>query len=275
MKWFKHDTDALQDAKIERLVMKYGLEGYGLYFACVELIAASLSSDDCSFELEHDEVLLAHRFKKTPQKIKEMLAYLVELGLFQYNEDSKNLMCIQLLKRVDNTMAQNPEIKKIMSNGDFKKLKETLNNFKSFKAEQIRTDKIRTDKNRDLQIDSTDKDKKEYAPDVRLTEKEHFSLIQDYGKDTTKRAIVKLSDYKGAHGKKYKSDYRAILQWVIEAITGQDRVDAKKPIIPKCPKCNTELSNEIRNGKSHCMHCDADITGVINSPEEEEEIPFG
>ena len=145
MKWFKHDTDALQDAKIEHLIMKFGLEGYGLYFACVELIAASLSSDNCSFELEHNEVLLAHRFKKTPQKIKEMFGFMIEIGLFQYNEESKRLMCIQLLKRVDNTMAQHPEIKKIQNNGNFKKLKETLNDLKSFKADKIRIDKNRTD----------------------------------------------------------------------------------------------------------------------------------
>ena len=179
MKWFKHDTDALQDAKIEKLVMKYGLEGYGLYFACVELIAASLSSDDWSrgkngansktdrtfsewsgdeqeviracdaMTLEHDEAILAYRFRKTPQKVREMLNYMVELGLLQYNEDSKHFACIQLLKRVDNTMAQNPAIKELIKDGNFKKLKETLslasNNFKKLALEQKRTDKTRTE----------------------------------------------------------------------------------------------------------------------------------
>lgn len=151
MKWFKHDTDALQDAKIEKLIMKYGLEGYGLYFACVELIAAGLSVDNCSFELEHDEKLLAHKFKKSPNKIKEMLAFMIEIGLFQYNEDSKHIVCIKLLKRVDNTMSQNQEIKKIQNNGNFKKLKETLSNLKSFKTDKIRKD---TDTDNLKQIES-------------------------------------------------------------------------------------------------------------------------
>ena len=29
MKWFKHDSNALHDAKIEKLIMKFGIEGYG------------------------------------------------------------------------------------------------------------------------------------------------------------------------------------------------------------------------------------------------------
>lgn len=202
MKWFKHDTDALQDAKIEKLVMKYGLEGYGLYFACVELIAASLSSDDWSrsaskngvnskndrafsersgdeqeviracdaMTLEHDEAILAYRFRKTPQKVKEMLSYMVELGLLQYNEDSKHFACIQLLKRVDNTMAQNPAIKELIKDGNFKKLKETLslasNNFKKLVLEQTRTDKTRTEEIRreEKRTDKTIKNEDSSSP---------------------------------------------------------------------------------------------------------------
>jgi len=258
VKWFKHDTDALQDAKIEKLVIKYGLEGYGLYFACVELIAASLSADDCSFELEHDEILLAHKFKKTPNKIKEMLTYMVEIGLLQYNDQSKRLMCIQLLKRVDNTMAQNPEIRKIMNNGDFKKLKETLNNLKSFKAEQNRIDKIRTDT--DTEIEK----KLQVVPSVFLTPQETEKLISKYSKSIYEEAIQKLSHYKESTGKKYKSDYHAILNWVIEEVGGKPKEDLEKKKVPACPKCGKSLANEIKNRSSHCYsrECGADIRSV-------------
>ncbi|MCP4649598.1 MAG: DUF4373 domain-containing protein, partial [PVC group bacterium] len=58
MKWFKHDTNALHDAKIEKLIMKYGIEGYGVYFACVEMIAHKLSPKKATFELEHDAEIL-------------------------------------------------------------------------------------------------------------------------------------------------------------------------------------------------------------------------
>ena len=32
MKWFKHDTDASNDAKLKKLILKYGAEGYAIYF---------------------------------------------------------------------------------------------------------------------------------------------------------------------------------------------------------------------------------------------------
>ena len=45
MKWFKHSASARHDAKIEKLIMKHGIAGYGLYFACVEIIADELTTD--------------------------------------------------------------------------------------------------------------------------------------------------------------------------------------------------------------------------------------
>ena len=45
MKWFMHEGNARSDSKIEKLLIKYGVEGYGLYFYCVEIIAGNLSSD--------------------------------------------------------------------------------------------------------------------------------------------------------------------------------------------------------------------------------------
>jgi len=221
---------------------------------------------------------------------------MVEIGLLQYNDQSKRLMCIQLLKRVDNTMAQNPEIRKIMNNGDFKKLKETLNNLKSFKAEQNRIDKIRTDT--DTEIEK----KLQVVPSVFLTPQETEKLISKYSKSIYEEAIQKLSHYKESTGKKYKSDYHAILNWVIEEVGGKPKEDLEKkkvPACPKCgkyksdyhailnwvieevggkpkedlekkkvpacPKCGKSLANEIKNRSSHCYNpeCDADIRGVI------------
>jgi len=43
VKWVKHDTDAHRDAKLRRLMLAYGMEGYGLYWYCVELIAGDVS----------------------------------------------------------------------------------------------------------------------------------------------------------------------------------------------------------------------------------------
>ena len=48
------------------------------------------------------------------------------------------------------------------------------------------------------------------------TKEEYDKLIEKHGKHWTGKMIEKLDNYKGASGKKYKSDYRAILSWVVE-----------------------------------------------------------
>lgn len=69
---------------------------------------------------------------------------------------------------------------------------------------------------------STSKAKKEakikYAENVEMTEAEYQRLLKDNNNDAelVKACISKLDNYKGSSGKKYKSDYRAILSWVLD-----------------------------------------------------------
>lgn len=58
--------------------------------------------------------------------------------------------------------------------------------------------------------------KHHYAPEVMLTEAEYSKLVQAYGTDGANWMITKLDDYKAARGTTYKSDYRAILNWVVK-----------------------------------------------------------
>lgn len=101
MKWFKHITKSFQDAKIEKLIMKYGLEGYGLYFACIEMIAGELSNDNITFELEHDSEILSRKFNVTQNKIEEIMKYCIELKLFEINPSSQHITCFKLIKYLD------------------------------------------------------------------------------------------------------------------------------------------------------------------------------
>ena len=53
---------------------------------------------------------------------------------------------------------------------------------------------------------------------VTLTDDELQKLVQAHGEEKTKRMIEVLDNYKGQNGKKYSSDYRAILNWVVERV---------------------------------------------------------
>lgn len=57
--------------------------------------------------------------------------------------------------------------------------------------------------------------KHRYATEVLLTEEEYGKLVAAHGEDGAKWMIQKLDDYKAARGTSYKSDYRAILNWVV------------------------------------------------------------
>ncbi len=58
-------------------------------------------------------------------------------------------------------------------------------------------------------------DKTMFAEFVSMTDDEYTSLVAKLGEQGTNRCIEILDNYKGASGKKYSSDYRAILNWVI------------------------------------------------------------
>lgn len=61
-----------------------------------------------------------------------------------------------------------------------------------------------------------DKEEKEKVLDfVSLTRSEIVKLKEEFGDDGFNWMVEKLNNYKGAEGKKYKSDYLAIRNWVV------------------------------------------------------------
>lgn len=57
--------------------------------------------------------------------------------------------------------------------------------------------------------------KYKYAEYVTLTRDEYAKLCEQYSEQAAKRMIEILDNYKGQNGKRYRSDYRAILNWVV------------------------------------------------------------
>lgn len=150
MRWFKHDTDANQDARLQNVMLDYGLEGYGLYWYCIELIAGRIDKDNLTFELEHDARIIARNVGSTAQKVEEMMRYFVKLGLF---EDSDGVItCMKLAKRLDTSMTGNPTMRKLIemvkktaSNNDKDEQKHDQT---EHSHDSVMLDKIRLDKNK-------------------------------------------------------------------------------------------------------------------------------
>ena len=107
---------------------------------------------------------------------------------------------------------------KYQGNGttDEQQNKQQMNNKRTTSEQPVNTNK--NDKNV-----KNDKNKEIYAEFVSMTLEEYQKLIDKYGEANTKRFIEKLNVAKGSKGYKYKSDYLAILNWVVEAVLGNDK----------------------------------------------------
>lgn len=99
MKYFKHDSDAAQDAKLRRLRMKYGMEGYGVYWFILELIARNVDKHNLTFELEHDAELISADTGIHHERVQEMMRFMVDLSLFQ--NISGVITCLKMASRTD------------------------------------------------------------------------------------------------------------------------------------------------------------------------------
>jgi hypothetical protein len=120
MKWFKHDANAHRDVKLKKLIMRYGIQGYGLYFYCLERITDGIDINNLTFKLEDDAEIMAHDLGMHVDDVQAMMIYMVELGLF---EDSSGVItCLKLAKRLDQSMTSSSKfrsaIQKIHDNHD-------------------------------------------------------------------------------------------------------------------------------------------------------------
>lgn len=113
MKWFKHDTDSNRDGKLEKVLMRYGAEGYALYWLCLELIAGKIDKQNINFELEHDSEILAYRLRLDSTKVEEMMRYMVSLGLFEIDTTTQRITCLKLATRIENSTVKSPYLLEI------------------------------------------------------------------------------------------------------------------------------------------------------------------
>jgi len=135
MQWFRHDSMANTDAKLIKLRIKYGMEGYGLYWFCIELIANDVSAKNITFELEHDAEIIAHQTGIHHERVQEMMAYMVKLGLFE--QDGGIITCFKLAKRLDERWTRSEELKQVIKKHSEKLSSDNLQIVDAIREENI------------------------------------------------------------------------------------------------------------------------------------------
>jgi len=253
MDYFPHDTDASNDEKIEALRALHGNDGYAFYFITLERI---YRTHDGELDISKPAILaaLVKKIGVSQEKFNQMLETAFDVEAFDRSEyEARHVLTSRGIKRrfkevqamrdrwrrkkEENAPSElvfsgeNPgenQEENLEETGESKekksKEKKSINITPPISL-PIGEDHSHDDQClnghsiRDDQCSSPRKTAKvKYAEFVSMTEKEYQALIDRFGESNTKRMIEVLDNYKGAHGRRYKSDYRAILTWVVDRI---------------------------------------------------------
>jgi len=220
MKWFKHEANCGFDSKMKKLLIKYGVNGYGLYYYCVEIIAGNLTTENITFELQHDVHIIAHDLKMDTLLVEEIMLYCIKIGLFQFNEETQRVSHMGLFKMLDNTMSQNTCIRQLKSSENFKFLKDT----------ESRREEKRREEKKDI---ATKKFKKPSLSQINeYCEQKQYQIDSEYFYNyyESKDWMVgknKMKDWKAALRNWFKNEKK----WKPEAKTVDEKIQDEYPEI--------------------------------------------
>ena len=95
---FPHDCKARNNSKIVKIRIKYGYEGYGWYFAILELLR-----DTPSYTYENDTDTLKYCLGISSDNFDDFFDLCFEVGLLQDCEDGTHFTCENLKKSISRT----------------------------------------------------------------------------------------------------------------------------------------------------------------------------
>ena len=102
MKWFKHEN-TFNNPKIEVLTELWGIEGYGVYFSLLELIASHIETDNQDawgyMPEEYGSRYLAKKLHIAEDKLDNIILECIRLKLFEDHEGK--IFCPKILERCD------------------------------------------------------------------------------------------------------------------------------------------------------------------------------
>ena len=75
------------------------MEGYGLYWYCLECVARNVENHNLTFELEEDAELIAADTGIHHERVEEMMRYMISLHLFEASEG--RITCLKMASRAD------------------------------------------------------------------------------------------------------------------------------------------------------------------------------
>jgi hypothetical protein len=203
--YFNHPYALRNTPEILELRATLGFESYSIYLMVLETIAES-PEQSINGKLING---LSISFGCDPDFLKKVLTKATELKLFFVKGD------FIYSKHLEDHFEKRAEIKEKRATAGAKggkakaNAKQTLANAKQNVPKESKVKKVNI------------KDKIKYKENIYLFESEFLTLVEKYTEPVVNQFIEILSNYKNSIGKTYKSDYHAILTWVVDKYNQQ------------------------------------------------------
>lgn len=205
--YFPHDTVASSMPTLYIIQQRYGNDGYAFWFKLLEFLGLQ-DGLKVDFSIQKDWLYFLSIAKvdaETGEDIMSMLADIdaIDKDLWRnsrvvWSQNFADRLAAIYVKR-GVTLPKKPSDEKSKTNNDGDASQKPKKGGKKGKS-------------------TTDSNKVKYAENVSMTESEYKTLVERVGQKGADACIEKLDNYKGSSGKRYSSDYRAILNWVIGEI---------------------------------------------------------
>lgn len=206
MKWFKHFSNAHNDNALNKVRMRYGAEGYAIYWYCLELIAGDLEGENANFELSHDAEVIGFNLKIDQLKVEEIMRYMVDLKLFEQSDST--ITCLKMAKFLDKKTTRNKEIHKIIDS--FNDISNVADKYEivADKSKQSRLEEKRREENRNIIANRKTTISNDFSPNeanIKFAQDNHLNLSHE---------LEQFKNHALANGKKYIDWQAALRTWL-------------------------------------------------------------
>lgn len=243
--YFSLDVDIDQDDKVQLVEALHGIQGFGIL---IKLLMRIYREGYYYKWTEMEQILFSKRVNVDIKPINEVVNDCIKYGIFDNNlfEHHQILTSKGIQKRYFEASSRRKNIDlideflliNVKNDVNANKNGVNVNNNSSSSGVNVIKSTERKGK------ESKGKESKElFAEFVALSITEHEQLVRKYGEEPTKEMIQILDNYKGSSGKKYKSDYRAILNWVVKRYEEDKQKNSQQgPQQPINKKFNFDIS---------------------------------
>lgn len=250
--YFSHDSNAITDTKILNMRADYGLEGYGLYWAIIEM-------------MRNEEDYMLQKNKNTYRAIKTLTNTTIEIEKYindciedyeLFKQENEKFYSSSLLKRMleyerkreikreNGKLGGRPKKSEIKPNGFENETEKNQNKIKEIKVKENKIKNnipVSEDKSSPT-FAKASKHKYGKYKNVLLKDEELQSLQGEY--QNWEKLINYLDEYIEMKGYKAKSHYLCIKKWVIDAVKREKGKQEIKNINKNTNWLKEEFENE-------------------------------